>query len=84
MVPNKSNLSKLENILSKVGFKIRYEKGNFKSGFCLLNKNKIVILNKYISIPNQFEILKNLFQNNNISKDNLSEEEILFLKKLNL
>ena len=38
---------KLENIFPDLEYRLRYEKGNFKSGFCVLRDEKVVIINKY-------------------------------------
>ena len=40
-------LGKLEDIFAESDYILRYEKGNFQSGFCVLNENKIAIVNKY-------------------------------------
>ena len=36
---------------------MRYEKGNFKSGYCLLENNKIIVVNKFASMDNKINIL---------------------------
>ena len=41
---------KLENILESQEYKIRFEKGNFKSGYCIIKDKKVVIINKYFSL----------------------------------
>ena len=33
-------LKKLEELLKEQGYDVRYEKGNFKSGFCVLEDKK--------------------------------------------
>jgi len=43
-------LDKLENLFTETEFMLRYEKGNFKSGYCVLNESKIVIVNKYFPL----------------------------------
>ena len=48
--------NKLESILISQDYKVRFEKGNFKSGYCIINKNKIVIINKYFTIEFIFGI----------------------------
>lgn len=40
-------LSKLENLFAESDYVLRYEKGSFKSGYCLLKDTKIAIINKY-------------------------------------
>lgn len=39
--------TKLEGVLEENGYKVRYEKGNFKSGFCVIEDRKLVVLNKF-------------------------------------
>ena len=43
----KNNLKKLESILEELDFKIRYEKGNFNSGFCVVENSKVIVINKF-------------------------------------
>lgn len=43
-----ASLDKLENILSESEYIIRYERGTFQSGWCLLEQKKIVVLNKFL------------------------------------
>lgn len=43
----KHNLKKLESILEELDFKIRYEKGNFNSGFCVVENSKVIVINKF-------------------------------------
>ena len=42
-----SNLKKLEDLFKEVGYEVRYEKGNFNSGYCILESRKVVVVNKY-------------------------------------
>jgi hypothetical protein len=38
---------KIEDILHEGGYIVRYEKGNFNSGFCVLEKKRVVVINKF-------------------------------------
>ncbi|MBK7956679.1 MAG: hypothetical protein IPK03_00255 [Bacteroidetes bacterium] len=42
-----SNLKKIEDLFKEVGYEVRYEKGNFNSGYCILESRKVVVVNKY-------------------------------------
>jgi len=57
-------LTKLEDLIAESDYILRYEKGNFKSGYCLLKEQKIMIVNKFFTTEGKinalFEILKNL------------------------
>lgn len=50
-------LDKLENLISSSEYILRYEKGNFKSGYCLLKDTKIVIINKYFPLEGKINAL---------------------------
>lgn len=42
-------LTKLEDLIAESDYVLRYEKGNFKSGYCLLKEQKIMIINKFFT-----------------------------------
>ena len=44
---NQTTLKKLENILEEGGYILRYERGSFQSGYCILENKKVVVLNKF-------------------------------------
>ena len=50
-------LDKLENLFSASTFHLRYERGNFKSGYCLLKDTKVVIVNKYFPLEGKINAL---------------------------
>ena len=50
---SKHFLNKLEDVFSESDYILRYEKGNFQSGYCILKETKIAIVNKYFSIDAQ-------------------------------
>lgn len=50
-------LNKLEDIMSETDYILRYEKGNFKSGYCILNESKIAIVNKFFALEGKINSL---------------------------
>lgn len=50
-------LKKLEDLLKENGYEVRYEKGNFKSGFCILEAKKVVVINKFSTIESRIQAL---------------------------
>ena len=52
---SKTNLTKIETILKSQGYSIRYEKGNFNSGFCLLNEKKVIVINKFYDLKQRMD-----------------------------
>ncbi len=44
---NAALLKKLEEIFKEGGYTVRYEKGNFQNGYCVLEKRRVVVINKF-------------------------------------
>ena len=57
-------LTKLEDLIAESDYTLRYEKGNFKSGYCVLKDQKIIIVNKFYPTEGKinalFDILKTI------------------------
>lgn len=54
---NPSTLKKFEELYDELGYSIRFEKGNFNSGYCLLQDKKIVVINKFLTIEGRINAL---------------------------
>ena len=69
-----STLDKLEDILSESEFVVRYERGNFQSGWCLLEAKKIVVLNKFLNLEARINTLLELIPQLDIDFDKLTHD----------
>jgi len=69
-----TTLDKLEKIIEEVGYVIRYERGTFQSGYCILEQKKVVVLNKFLQTEGRINILIDLIPQLDIRQDILSEE----------
>ena len=67
-------LNKLEDILSESAYILRYEKGNFKSGYCILKDTQIVIVNKYFTTEGKVNCLVDILKELDIDANTLSEK----------
>lgn len=56
----KNFLNKLEEIISDSDYMLRYEKGNFRPGYCLLRDKKVAIVNKYYPLEGKINALLEL------------------------
>jgi len=74
---------KLENILESQEYKIRIEKGNFKSGYCIIKEKKVAIINKYFSLEGKINALIDIIKSINIIKKLCTKNDLLILKKIN-
>jgi len=47
----------LKALASQLGAEVRFEKGDFKGGYCLLKENKIIVINKMMNLQRKVMIL---------------------------
>jgi len=50
-------LGKLEDVIAETDYVLRYEKGSFKSGYCVLKDTKIIVVNKYFTTEGKINCL---------------------------
>jgi hypothetical protein len=55
-------LTKLEDLIAESDYILRYEKGNFKSGYCLLRDQKIMIINKFFTTEGKINALLDILK----------------------
>ena len=69
-----TTLDKLEDILGESEFMVRYERGNFQSGWCLLELKRIVVLNKFLNLEARINTLLELIPLLDIQFDKLTHD----------
>ncbi|MFI5133562.1 MAG: hypothetical protein ACHQEB_04460 [Chitinophagales bacterium] len=69
-----TTLDKLETIVEEAGYVLRYERGTFQSGYCILEDRKVVVLNKFLQIEGRINTLIELIPQLDINTELLSEE----------
>jgi hypothetical protein len=79
---NPGTLKKLEGILEEARFIVRYEKGNFNAGHCLLEDKRIVVINKFFTLENKINCLIDIINLVNIGDTQFSDELLPFYKKI--
>lgn len=69
-----STLDKLEAVPEEAGYVLRYERGTFQSGYCILEEKKVVVLNKFLQTEGRINTLLDLIPQLDINTGLLSEE----------
>lgn len=75
---NKHYLTKLEDLFAETDYMLRYEKGSFKAGYCVLKDKKIAIVNKYYSIEGKINCLIEIVRQLEIDSTLLSDKNRAF------
>ncbi|WP_154657104.1 hypothetical protein [Hugenholtzia roseola] len=69
-------LQKWEDKFKAKGYLLRYEKGNFKSGICLVKGQSVVLVNQMLAADSLVAYLKELWQNLPQNEGETIEEEL--------
>ena len=75
-------LEKLEMLLKTSGYKVRYEKGNFKTGACLLQSSRVVVVNKFSDLESKILALSELLRDLDVYLSLLDEKQTIFLLQI--
>jgi hypothetical protein len=67
-------LDKIEKVIEEAGYVIRYERGNFQSGYCILQAKRVVVLNKFFQTEGRINTLVDLMPQLDINVDSLTHE----------
>ena len=69
-----TTLDKIGNIIEESGYIVRYERGSFQSGFCILEDKKVVVLNKFLQLEGRINTLIDLIPQLKIDVEILTPE----------
>ena len=72
-------LDKIEALLKDMGYKVRYEKGNFKTGACLFKDNRIVVVNRFSNLEMKINALIELLRAMQVENSELNDKQKQFL-----
>ena len=75
-------LRKLESLFSELDYILRYEKGNFQSGYCILRDTKVVIVNKYFTTEGKVNSLVDIVRQIDVDPEPLNPKYRKFLLDL--
>ena len=68
-----NTLKKIEDLLKEAGYIVRYEKGNFMAGYCVLESKKVIVVNRYYETESRINSLLEIMGKIGIEGTELSE-----------
>ncbi|MEQ1746805.1 MAG: hypothetical protein ABMA02_15335 [Saprospiraceae bacterium] len=69
-----TTLKKLEELLAELDYAVRYEKGSFHSGYCIVEHRKIAVVSKFFDTEARINCLLDILASLSIDSDALSEK----------
>lgn len=81
-----TTLKKLEELFGELDYAVRYEKGSFQSGYCLVEQRRIAVINRFFDTEARIncllDILTRLRADAVVDTGQLSEAGQEYLEKL--
>ena len=69
-----TTLDKIEKVLDEAEYIVRYERGTFQSGYCILEQKKVVVLNRFLQTEGRINTLIDIIPQLRITPEQLSPE----------
>ncbi|QLH47068.1 MAG: hypothetical protein HWD58_16440 [Bacteroidota bacterium] len=67
---------KFEELYDEIGYSVRFEKGNFHSGYCILQDKRIAVINKFLTLEGRINALMDILPSLEIDTSKLSGNHI--------
>ncbi len=77
------SLKKLESLLEELEYTVRYEKGNFNSGYCIVENRKMAVINKFFDTEGRINCLVDILNKMEVPVEGLSEPSAKLFKQIN-
>lgn len=77
-----NTLKKMEQLFEECKYRIRYEKGTFNSGFCIMEDRKIAVINKFLNIEGRINALVEILPSVPVIEEELSDEMLKWYRAL--
>ena len=77
-----NTLKKLEQLYEEARFIIRYEKGNFASGYCILEERRVVVINRFLNVEGRINALIEILPSIQVKEEELSGEMLKWYHQL--
>jgi hypothetical protein len=71
-----ANLNRLEKIFEEAKYMLRFEKGTFTSGYCILEHKKVVVINKFLNLEGRINTLLDILSTLQLDTTLLSPDSL--------
>ena len=75
------SLKKLETLLQELEYTIRYERGSFTSGYCIVEDRKIAVINKFYDVEGRMNVLLEILSTMEVDSERLTEASLKTYKQ---
>ena len=75
-------LGKIEDVFSELEYTVRYARGNFQSGYCLVENQKVAVINKFYETEGRINVLIDILERLEVEETALSEKALKTFKQV--
>lgn len=68
-----TTLKKIEDVFDELDYAVRYEKGSFQSGYCLVESRRVAVVNKFFDTEARINTLLDILSKIEFDPDGLSD-----------
>ncbi|MEY3194729.1 MAG: hypothetical protein RIQ78_826 [Bacteroidota bacterium] len=76
-----TTLKKIEALFEELNYSVLYEKGNFQSGYCLVESRRVAVVNKFFDTESRINTLLEILSKFDVDKALLTEKSREMLQK---
>ena len=77
-----ATLRKMEQLFEEARYTVRYEKGSFNSGYCILEDRRVVVINRFLAIEGRINALIEILPTVKINEAELSSEMLKWYQQI--
>ncbi|PRD47510.1 hypothetical protein [Sphingobacterium haloxyli] len=74
------NLGKLEDLFAALGYRVRYEKGSFRTAACVLQNTRVIVVNRFSNLEIRIQSLIQLLRDMDVDTSLLDEKKVALYK----
>ncbi|MEM7374202.1 MAG: hypothetical protein AAF587_36750 [Bacteroidota bacterium] len=79
---SRSTQETLQKILKSQGYQIRYEKGNFHGGYCLVMQKRMILINKFHPLESKINAMAEIIRELEIDDSELTDSQKRTVKRI--
>ncbi len=79
---NATTLTLLESIMKENKYVVRYEKGSFQSGYCILEDKRVAVVNKFYDTESRINALIEIMHQVVLTSDGLDDKQLEIFNKV--
>ncbi len=77
-----NTLKKLEQLFEEARYIVRYEKGNFNSGYCMIEERRVAVINRFLNVEARINVLLEILPSIEVNEEELSGEMLKWYRQL--